>query len=526
MAEDGKLKIDNMMVMISVSGRYLERFKLRSGLKRRLISVGQLDDEGYHRRQGNCRGWSKFIHKAMAIQLLHQFKDPTTITLLSKTAARVAVGLRIPEEEWRGKDTSLTHMKLSGYEKSPGYPKQRYYIYGLDLWSQSEGSENSESFEDSGRSDEEYSKDGASSKEGGYEIPLRTGKLESYSEALSSKEFVQWKKAIIEEMVSLEKNQTCSLVRLPAGKKASQSLWMFRVKEEQDDSKRYTKNSIHLVKNLKFCSWAKLVQALISEGPLYLLKILRTKSLAVMFTRIPCIESLLAMRRLVQRVLYVRRHIKLYEGRTAVDDGQKADAEPIQMVPSTPNDVTLVNDVQLAHWELTTNVVGMGDEDSDNEVKEVFNKTTGFMASKSGGGIKSKSVYERWKEDYDYNPYDDDDDDYKDLTDEQLAIRDAFDINVRGYKKKDAEPTIEYSNSNPFNVLNSVEKDVDFGTNASKEVGYGTNSLLEQWEESYRNGDYDFDLHDDDMYEGQDIPDKIQDICDNLDIKVRGRKKK
>ncbi|GKD56178.1 hypothetical protein Tco_1289565, partial [Tanacetum coccineum] len=25
---------------------------------------------------------------------------------------------------------------------------------------------------------------------------------------------------------------------------------------------------------------------------------------------------------------------------------------------------------------------------------------------------------------------------------------------------------------------------------------------------------------------GQDIPDKIQDICDNLDIKVRGRKKK
>nr|GEX84730.1 hypothetical protein [Tanacetum cinerariifolium] len=35
------------------------------------------------------------------------------------------------------------------------------------------------------------------------------------------KESVQWKKAINEEMVSLEKNQTCSLVRLPAGKKAS-----------------------------------------------------------------------------------------------------------------------------------------------------------------------------------------------------------------------------------------------------------------------------------------------------------------
>ncbi|GKE19602.1 retrovirus-related pol polyprotein from transposon TNT 1-94 [Tanacetum coccineum] len=53
------------------------------------------------------------------------------------------------------------------------------------------------------------------------------------------KESIQWKKAINEEMVSLEKNQTCSLVRLPVVKKASQSLWMFNVKEEQDVSKRY-----------------------------------------------------------------------------------------------------------------------------------------------------------------------------------------------------------------------------------------------------------------------------------------------
>ncbi|GJR87472.1 hypothetical protein Tco_0211483 [Tanacetum coccineum] len=44
----------------------------------------------------------------------------------------------------------------------------------------------------------------------------KNGEPESYSEALSSKEFVQWKKAINEEMVSLEKNQTLSLVRLPA----------------------------------------------------------------------------------------------------------------------------------------------------------------------------------------------------------------------------------------------------------------------------------------------------------------------
>nr|GEW48792.1 hypothetical protein [Tanacetum cinerariifolium] len=55
-------------------------------------------------------------------------------------------------------------------------------------------------------------------------------------------------------------------------------------------------------------------------------------------------------------------------------------------------------------------------------------------------------------------------------------------------------------------------------------VGYDNKSLLEQWKETYVNVDYD--PYDDDMYEGQVIPDNIQSICDNLDIKVRGRKKK
>ncbi|GJW67995.1 putative RNA-directed DNA polymerase [Tanacetum coccineum] len=158
----------------------------------------------------------------------------------------IPIRLRIPEEEWRGKDTSLAHLKNPGGSSDT-----------------SEGSENSGSFEDSGRSDEEYSKDGASSKEGGSKTPhvrrstresrapvryspsanylllKENGEPESYSEALSSKEFVQWKKAINEEMVSLEKNQNWSLVRLPAGKKALQSKWVFRVKEEHDGKKRY-----------------------------------------------------------------------------------------------------------------------------------------------------------------------------------------------------------------------------------------------------------------------------------------------
>ncbi|GKD26323.1 hypothetical protein Tco_1232537, partial [Tanacetum coccineum] len=85
--------------------------------------------------------WSKFIQKAMALHLLHQSEDPATMILLSKTTAEVAVeaskmlwadsvstpyliycipyfpiGLRIPEEEWRGKDTSLAHLKVFGYD--------------------------------------------------------------------------------------------------------------------------------------------------------------------------------------------------------------------------------------------------------------------------------------------------------------------------------------------------------------------------------------------------------------------------
>ncbi|GJT06514.1 hypothetical protein Tco_0840976 [Tanacetum coccineum] len=41
-----------------------------------------------------------------------------------------------------------------------------------------------------------------------------------------------------------------------------------------------------------------------------------------------------------------------------------------------------------------------------------------------------------------------------------------------GNKKKGAEPTIEVSNSNPFDVLNSVDNDVEFGTNG------GTTNLV------------------------------------------------
>ncbi|GKA01971.1 ribonuclease H-like domain-containing protein [Tanacetum coccineum] len=57
-----------------------------------------------------------------------------------------------------------------------------------------------------------------------------------------------------------------------------------------------------------------------------------------------------------------------------------------------------------------------------------------------------------------------------------------------------------------------------------KRVGYGLKILLYQWREKVVDDEYD--PFDNDMYEGQEIPDNIQSICDNLDIYVRGRKKK
>ncbi|GJZ27492.1 retrovirus-related pol polyprotein from transposon TNT 1-94 [Tanacetum coccineum] len=74
----------------------------------------------------------------------------------------------------------------------------------------SEGSKNSRSFEDSGKNNNITYSPSANY------LPLtENGELESYSEALSSKKSVLWKKDINEEISSLEKNQTWSLVRLP-----------------------------------------------------------------------------------------------------------------------------------------------------------------------------------------------------------------------------------------------------------------------------------------------------------------------
>ncbi|GJT39088.1 hypothetical protein Tco_0938953 [Tanacetum coccineum] len=120
---------------------------------------------------------------------IYRARSATDSSSLTKPIQKSQVVLvDIPENLAKNDSIVTEHGLSSKLSQSPGGSS---YM--------SEGSENSRSFKDSGRSDEEYSEDGASSKEGGSETPQ--------------------KKAIIEEMVSLEKNQAYFLVRLPAGKR-------------------------------------------------------------------------------------------------------------------------------------------------------------------------------------------------------------------------------------------------------------------------------------------------------------------
>ncbi|GJU68848.1 hypothetical protein Tco_1255107 [Tanacetum coccineum] len=105
-------------------------------------------------------------------------------------------------------------------------------------------------------------------------------------------------------------------------------------------------------------------------------------------------------------------------------------------------------------------------------------------------------------------------------------------------KKKGVEPTIEVSKSNPFDVLNSIDNKMEFGklrlldndgnplvptgimeSDSELEVLVGTM-------EGFYLGNDDYDPYDDDMYENHDLSEHLQSICDDLDITVRGRKKK
>ncbi|GKD55024.1 hypothetical protein Tco_1288411, partial [Tanacetum coccineum] len=91
--------------------------------------------------------------------------------------------------------------------------------------------------------------------------------------------------------------------------------------------------------------------------------------------------------------------------------------------------------------------------------------------------------------------------------------------------------------ANWFDVSNLVENDDDLGTDGgnSKSARKGkplykvdsmvianSNSEVEEVETKVED---DYNPYDDDLYDGYDMPDNLQAFCDDLDIKVCGRKK-
>ncbi|GJX81541.1 hypothetical protein Tco_0331022 [Tanacetum coccineum] len=175
---------------------------------------------------------------------------------LSQTFRAESMGLRlrIPEEEWRGKDTSLIHLKAAAQMKCDTAfgirrvsrlseaeishlwtrfmePENDNIVAEHGLSSEitqspgrssdtSERSENNRSFEDSGRSDGEYSEDGASSKEGGFETPQvrRSTRESSASERYSpSANYLLGHKSKGFKLAGQEENLECRLKEILYG---------------------------------------------------------------------------------------------------------------------------------------------------------------------------------------------------------------------------------------------------------------------------------------------------------------------
>ncbi|GKE12100.1 hypothetical protein Tco_1415651 [Tanacetum coccineum] len=99
----------------------------------------------------------------------------------------------------------------------------------------------------------------------------------------------------------------------------------------------------------------------------------------------------------------------------------------------------------------------------------------------------------------------------------RLLDNDGNPLVPTGIMENDSEVVVVFDETANLRISTS-------GKNGS-DKGYGTNSLLEQWRDSYPDND-DYDMYDDDMYENHNLPEHLQSICDDLDITVRGRKKK
>nr|GEV96487.1 retrovirus-related Pol polyprotein from transposon TNT 1-94 [Tanacetum cinerariifolium] len=145
----------------------------------------------------------------------------TLVAYLINRVPSVPLGFRILEEEWKGKEASLAHLRVFGYDS---YVKVKDVARdNLDAKSM------------------KCTFIGYGSDEMGYCFwDSKSHKVVQSRDVTFNEDSLYGakKKAINEETISLEKNHTWSLVKLPARNNTLQSKWVFRVKEEHDGKKR------------------------------------------------------------------------------------------------------------------------------------------------------------------------------------------------------------------------------------------------------------------------------------------------
>nr|GEW48494.1 hypothetical protein [Tanacetum cinerariifolium] len=91
----------------------------------------------------------------------------------------------------------------------------------------------------------------------------------------------------------------------------------------------------------------------------------------------------------------------------------------------------------------------------------------------------------------------------------RLLDNDENPLVLTGIVESDSEVKVVYDDTANLMIPTSG--------NDRSDKGYGTDSLLEQWRDSYADND-DYDPYDDDMYENHDLSEHLQSICDDHDI--------
>ncbi|KAJ4736375.1 Transposon Ty1-NL2 Gag-Pol polyprotein [Rhynchospora pubera] len=186
-----------------------------------------------------------------------------TAAYLINRSPSMALGLELPQEKWSGKKVSLSHLKTFGSKDATFNENELYKerskshveeVRNVAIEIPKSDDDATELADDAADVPEEEHDPQVPvlrrstrirrpnpryTSSLSYLLLTDSGEPEDYKEAIESGDAVKWEQAMMEEFESLEKNKTWDLTKLPEGKRALQSKWVFRVKDEVDGSKRY-----------------------------------------------------------------------------------------------------------------------------------------------------------------------------------------------------------------------------------------------------------------------------------------------